>query len=56
MESGEGEDLEKCAVVALEQIRTKEYASELRERGVTEILEIGVVFEGKKVLLRWLQG
>ncbi len=53
VEPDEGEDLEKCAAVALEQIRTKEYAAELEERGVAKILEIGVAFAGKQVLLRW---
>ncbi len=53
VEPEEGEDLEKCAAVALEQIQEKQYATELKERGVSQILEIGVAFEGKKVLLRW---
>ncbi len=44
-----GEDLEKLAQSALEQIREKQYAVEMKADGVKEIISAGIAFCGKKV-------
>jgi Predicted AAA-ATPase/PD-(D/E)XK nuclease superfamily len=41
---------------ALRQIRERDYAAELRERGAAPIHEMAAVFEGKRVLVRSAQG
>ncbi|MCL4229308.1 PD-(D/E)XK nuclease domain-containing protein [Candidatus Dependentiae bacterium] len=35
-----------------EQIREKQYAHELRRRGITTIAGFGIAFQGKEVLLK----
>ena len=42
------EGLEK----ALTQIKEKRYSEELRESGIKEIIELGIVFNGKRVWVR----
>ncbi|MCX4243926.1 PD-(D/E)XK nuclease domain-containing protein [Paraliomyxa miuraensis] len=43
-----GETPARAIAGALEQIRARDYAAELRERGATPIRRIAVVFEGKR--------
>jgi predicted AAA-ATPase/PD-(D/E)XK nuclease superfamily protein len=45
-------DLETVAASALQQIEEKQYDLELKQRGVSRILHIGLAFEGKNVLIR----
>jgi hypothetical protein len=45
------ETLEMAAKNALEQIKNKNYSSELIELGISDILELAIVFEGKKVMV-----
>lgn len=46
------ETLEQSAEAALQQIEDKRYESELRDRGIREIVKLGIAFEGKQVLIR----
>lgn len=46
------EDLEKAADAALKQIKDRDYKSELIEKGIKDIIELGIAFEGKKVLVK----
>jgi hypothetical protein len=46
------ETLEKAAVVALQQIRDRRYATELRARGIEQVIELAIVFKGKEVLVQ----
>lgn len=46
------ETLETAVNKALQQIKAKNYAQELRARGVQKIIELGIAFQGKKVLIR----
>ncbi|RXZ70068.1 9-O-acetyl-N-acetylneuraminate esterase [Fusobacterium necrophorum] len=43
------EELEKKAKEALEQIETKKYTTEMKEREISNILGLGIAFYGKKV-------
>lgn len=45
-------DLETAVESALRQIEEKHYTQELRDRGITRQLLLGLAFEGKKVLIR----
>ena len=45
-------DLETAVILALKQIEDKKYAQELLDAGVTNILYLGLAFEGKNVLIR----
>jgi hypothetical protein len=45
------EDLEKAVKAALKQIKEKDYKRELTDRGVTDIIEVGIAFQGKNVLV-----
>jgi len=45
-------DLEKAVTLALKQIEDKHYAQDLLDAGVTNILYLGLAFEGKNVLIR----
>lgn len=42
-------DLQKLAQIALQQIEDKQYETELRSYGITEIIKYGVAFSGKSV-------
>lgn len=46
------ETLETAVEKALNQIKTKNYAQELHARGIKNIIELGIAFEGKKVLVK----
>ncbi|MCX7905050.1 MAG: PD-(D/E)XK nuclease domain-containing protein, partial [Caloramator sp.] len=45
------ETLEIAARNALEQIKNKNYRQELEELGIGDVLELAIVFEGKKVMV-----
>jgi len=45
------ETLEEAVQAALKQIKEREYKQELLAKGVEEILEIGIAFSGKEVLV-----
>jgi hypothetical protein len=47
-----GETTEKAFTAALRQIRERDYAAELRERGARPIHQMAAVFEGKRVFVR----
>jgi PD-(D/E)XK nuclease superfamily len=47
-----GETREKALAAALKQIRKRDYAAELRERGAAPIHEMAAVFDGKRVYVR----
>ena len=47
-----GETPEQAIAAALEQIRARDYAAELRERGATPIHLVAVVFDGKRAYVR----
>jgi len=46
------DSLEKSVEVALNQIEEKKYATELRARGIKDIVRLGIAFDGKKVLVK----
>jgi hypothetical protein len=46
------ENLEKAADAALKQIKDRDYRAELIERGIKNIIELGIAFEGKKVMVK----
>ncbi|HZK85475.1 MAG TPA: AAA family ATPase, partial [Desulfosporosinus sp.] len=52
VDADEGEDLEKAAERALQQIEAKEYQQELHDRGIHKIIKLGIVFRGKEVLVK----
>lgn len=45
-------DLESAVISALEQIQQRQYDLELKERGISRILHVGMAFQGKEVLIR----
>ncbi len=47
-----GETREKAFTAAFRQIRERDYAAELRERGATPIHQMVAVFEGKRAFVR----
>ncbi len=47
-----GETVEKALAAALAQIRERDYAAELRERGAAPIHEMAAVFDGKRAYVR----
>ena len=44
-----GEDLEKRAEEALDQISKKRYDAEMKKNGITNIVKYGIAFSGKRV-------
>jgi len=46
------ETLKTAAHAALEQIANRDYATELRTRGIKQIIELAIVFAGKRVLVQ----
>ena len=46
------EDLEICAQNALKQIEDKKYRQRLIDKGIKDIIDIGIAFDGKKVLVK----
>ena len=53
---GEKETLENCAQRALDQIEQKKYTEELKQRGITQTIQIGIGFDGKEFSLAYLKG
>jgi hypothetical protein len=47
-----GETVEAALAAALDPIRTRDYAAELRERGALPIHEMAAVFDGKRAYVR----
>jgi hypothetical protein len=47
-----GETRARAFTAALRQIRERDYAAELRERGAEPIHQLAAVFEGKRVFVR----
>jgi hypothetical protein len=47
------ETLDEAADAALYQIKQKKYEQELRDRGVKDLIKIGIAFEGKEILMKW---
>jgi hypothetical protein len=47
-----GETAQKALAAALRQIRERDYAAELRERGAAPIHQMAAVFDGKRVIVR----
>jgi len=47
-----GETVDEALAAALGQLRERDYAAELRERGASPIHEMAAVFEGKRVAVR----
>jgi hypothetical protein len=47
----EKENLQKAAEAAIKQIKEKKYNQELLDRGVKEIIKLGIAFQGKEVLV-----
>lgn len=47
----EGEDLKKAAQKGLKQIEEKQYRQELLSHGIKDIIEVGIAFEGKDVMV-----
>lgn len=45
-------DLETAVLSALQQIKDRQYAQELLDRGIGRILYLGFAFKGKEVLIR----
>lgn len=45
----EAESLDEAVASALQQIETKQYESELRAQGITDIVKLGIAFKGKQV-------
>ena len=52
VETEAGETTEKAFTAALRQIRERDYAAELWERGATPIHQMAAVFEGRRVFVR----
>jgi hypothetical protein len=48
VDTEEGETPTQALASALEQIRTRDYATELRERGASPVVELAAVFDGKR--------
>jgi hypothetical protein len=46
------EDLEQLAQTALDQIREKQYETEMRSAGVKAMIRMGIAFRGKKVVVK----
>ncbi|GAA0741923.1 AAA family ATPase [Clostridium oceanicum] len=46
------ESLEEAVEKALTQIKDRNYKAELLDRGIKDIIELGIAFEGKKVLIK----
>jgi hypothetical protein len=48
----EGETKEAALAAALQQIKEKDYATELRERGAQPIHELAAAFDGKRAWVK----
>jgi len=49
--AGEGEDLQALAAAAKKQISEKGYVTEMRSRGITDILTLGISFHSKTAVV-----
>ena len=49
---GEKEEMAAQLTAALEQIEKKQYAATLRDEGCGEVLELAIVFDGKRLMVR----
>lgn len=47
-----GETVEEAIARAFQQIEEKDYAAEMRQRGIDRIRKLAIVFEGKQVWVR----
>jgi hypothetical protein len=47
-----GETVEKAVQAALGQLRSRDYAAELRAKGAAPIFEVAAVFDGKRAYVR----
>ncbi|MFO0759824.1 MAG: AAA family ATPase [Byssovorax sp.] len=47
-----GETVERALTAAMRQLRERDYAAELRERGASPVHQLSAVFEGKRVVVR----
>lgn len=47
-----GENLDNAVQAALQQISSKNYRQEMMELGIYQIIELGIAFDGKEVLVR----
>jgi hypothetical protein len=47
-----GETPARAMAAALRQLRQKDYAAELREAGAQPVRAMGVVFDGKRVMVK----
>ncbi|MCL5436335.1 MAG: PD-(D/E)XK nuclease domain-containing protein [Candidatus Dependentiae bacterium] len=45
------EIIKSCAKTALNQIDDRQYEAEIRARGITKIIKLGIAFEGEKSLV-----
>lgn len=52
VETEQGETVERALTAALDQIRAKDYAAELRSRGASPILAMAAVFDGKRAYVK----
>ena len=52
MNKNENETLRKACEEALKQIEEKQYSTELLDRGINNIITLGIAFHGKNVLVR----
>jgi hypothetical protein len=52
VDAEEGETPEAALAAALRQIRERDYATELRERGAAPIYEVAAAFDGKRAYVR----
>ena len=48
----DSEDLDALASEALDQIDVKKYDTEMKERGISDIVKIGIAFRGKKAIVK----
>ncbi|MCK4260400.1 MAG: PD-(D/E)XK nuclease domain-containing protein [Halanaerobiales bacterium] len=48
----DNEDLQIAVEKALQQIEDKEYRKELLDLGIEKIMEVGLAFEGKRVMIK----
>ena len=52
VDEDDNETLQSAAQNALQQIEDKKYDTELQSRNITDIIKLGIAFEGKKILIQ----
>ena len=50
-----GENLEKLAIEALDQIEEKQYDSVMKQQDVANIIKYGIAFYGKNVVIKTIE-